>query len=114
MTEFAHSSFKDFLLDSLREDIVTVEFNKKDGSKRVMKCTLSKDSIPEDQWPKDKVTILYNEHGEDFGGMHSSDDVKIQPEHTIRVFDIEKNSWRSFITSNVLSINGVSCKDVCK
>jgi hypothetical protein len=68
---------KDFvLLEMLTNDTVNVEFTKKDGSTRNMKCTLNINSIPLDKQPKE-------------AGIKQSDEAQ-------RVFDVEKNDWRSF------------------
>jgi hypothetical protein len=62
-------------------EFVTLEFTKKDGSLRKMKCTLNWDMIPVDKRPKNvnMISILKLMNGN-----------KI-----IHVFDIEKNDWRS-------------------
>ncbi|CAB4167955.1 WYL domain containing protein [uncultured Caudovirales phage] len=83
---------REYLVSMLRsaEDVV-VEFTKKDGTPRVMECTLDQTYIPEDKKPK------------------SSDDVPICPStlDAIRVFDLEKLEWRSFRWDSVthFSIN---------
>jgi len=62
-------------------EYVTVEFVKKDGSLRKMKCTLDFNKIPQDKRPKDvniaKILNLVNVN-------------KI-----VHVFDLEKMDWRS-------------------
>ena len=77
--------FRDWLLGLLADEKnpTTVTFMKKDGTQRVMKCTRSPSQIPEDQHPKN--------------GMNDSDT-------SIRVFDLDKNEWRSFIVENVKRI----------
>ncbi len=63
------------------EKEVEVQFIKKDGTTRKMKCTLDFTRIPKDKRPKgiDLVKIL----------------VKIQKSKTLSVFDLEKQDWRS-------------------
>ncbi len=66
----------------LREtDFVTLEFMKKDGSLRKMRCTLNWDMIPIDKRPKnvDMITILK----------------LVNTNKIIHVFDLDKNDWRS-------------------
>ena len=79
------SEFRDWLIGLLADDKnpTTVTFMKKDGTQRVMRCTRSPAQIPEDQHPKN--------------GTGDS-------ESTLRVFDLDKNEWRSFIVENVKRI----------
>ena len=74
--------FREWLIDLLADtnNPTTVTFTKKDGTERVMKCTRSLALIPEDQHPKN--------------GAGDSDS-------TLRVFDLDKNEWRSFIVENI-------------
>lgn len=74
-----------WLLGLLETEVVEIEFMKKDGTPRVMKCTLQEDFLPEydgvilidkDRWKKDALSV----------------------------FDIEKNDWRSFRWDSVKSI----------
>ena len=77
--------FREWLLSLLADEKnpTTVTFTKKDGSERVMRCTRSPIQIPEDQHPKN--------------GTGDSDT-------TLRVFDLDKNEWRSFIVENIKRI----------
>lgn len=59
----------------MHED-VTITFTKKDGTERVMKCTLLENLIPADKTPKGST--------------------KAQPTESLAVFDKEANDWRSF------------------
>lgn len=67
----------------LSRDIVNVIFQKKDGSERTMRCTLSDVVIPEEKKPKGT-------------GRASSDEV-------LPVFDIDIMEWRSFRLDSVKS-----------
>lgn len=69
------------LADNNKSTVVT--FKKKDGTIREMKCTRNPDLIPSDQLPKNEV----------------------ESSSAIRVFDLDKNEWRSFIVENVMSID---------
>ena len=73
---------KDML--TVSEGIVT--FTKSDGTERVMKCTLNPEQLP-------KVEI--------------KEDAKPRKESTtsMRVFDLEKNEWRSFTIKKVKQVN---------
>lgn len=62
-----------------------ITFDKADGSERTMRCTLVEGKIPEDKKPKGT-------------GRESSDSVQ-------RVFDLDKQEWRSFKVDLVKEIN---------
>lgn len=85
-SEFVKSAeFREWLIGILADEKnpTTVTFTKKDGTERVMRCTRSPAQIPEDQHPK--------------SGTNDS-------ETSLRVFDLDKNEWRSFIVENVKRI----------
>ncbi len=69
------------LVDFLHEGVVSVHFRKKDGSTRVMKCTLNGKRIPESKHPK---------------GTGKASNSGVLP-----VFDLEKHEWRSFRVDSV-------------
>ena len=79
------NDFTDWLNGILRTTEMTITFTKKDGTERVMKCTLKPDAIPvvetkplaEGKAPRKESTT------------------------SIRVFDLEKSEWRSFTTTSV-------------
>lgn len=69
--------FERELLDSkLRSGIVTVTFTKKDGSERIMRCTLSPD-----------LTATYEK---------KTERTKTPNEGVCAVFDVDVKEWRSF------------------
>ena len=61
---------------------IEVTFTKKDGTERVMKCTLKEEYIPVEHRPK------------------QNSDRKPNPE-TMAVWDMDKNAWRSFRLESV-------------
>jgi len=73
-----------WLLGLLETEVVEIESTKKDGTDRVMKCTLQEDYLPEygvieidkDRWKKDSLAV----------------------------FDIEKEGWRSFRWDSVKAV----------
>jgi hypothetical protein len=74
-----------WLLGLLETEVVEIEFTKKNGTDRVMKCTLQEDYLPEydgvilidkDRWKKDSLAV----------------------------FDIEKEDWRSFRWDSVKAV----------
>lgn len=64
---------------------VTVTFTKKDGTERVMRCTLQSDLVP-------KIEL--------------KEDAKPRKESTttMRVFDLDKKEWRSFTIRNIKQV----------
>ena len=76
---------KSELIEMLHKTNMVVKFQKKDGSERIMVCTLADDIIPEDAIPK----------GTGYKLSEDSDQ--------IRVFDLEKEAWRSFNYSSIIS-----------
>ena len=74
-----------WLIGLLESEVVEVEFTKKDGTNRVMRCTLQEDYLPEveeailiekDKWKKDSIAV----------------------------FDIEKEDWRSFRWDSIKAV----------
>lgn len=82
---FTDDKAKEWLHSLLEEGEVTVKFTKKDGSERVMKCTLNQNMIPTEKMPKGT-------------GKQKSD-------NTISVFDLDVDGWRSFCYDSVKEIN---------
>ena len=76
---------REWLLGLLRDSEVTVKFTKKDGSERKMLCTLAEKKIPSEKSPTNS-------------GKTKSDEA-------LAVFDLEKQSWRSFRFDSVKEIN---------
>ena len=66
----------------LREIVAEIMFTKKDGSERVMNCTLKSKLIPEEHTPKGTSTAKENLD-------------------VVNVFDLDKIGWRSFLVDNV-------------
>jgi hypothetical protein len=75
------ADIKEFLHDGICE----VLFEKKDGTDRLMQCTLNMDYIPEDM----KQFQLYK-------GEKVLENLDL-----LKVFDTEKHGWRSFIIEKV-------------
>lgn len=70
----------------LKTNICTVTFTKKSGEERVMKCTKNFGAIAEEFHPKTE-------------GVHK--------EGLQKVFDLEKNAWRSFREDSVTAFEVV-------
>lgn len=77
-----------WLNDMLKVTEATITFTKVDGTERVMKCTLEAEKLPpvvikEDAKPRKETTST----------------------KALRVFDIEKQEWRSFTIKNIKHIS---------
>lgn len=72
------------LREQLSQGLVEVTFTKKDGTERVMVCTTNMDIIPADSHP----TRTFNDR-DDF----------------YRVYDVEKDGWRSFNEDQITGVN---------
>ena len=75
----------DEMIDDLYNGTLAVKFIKKDGSERVMRCTLNESLIPVDKLPKGDST------------RKLSDAVQ-------RAFDLDINEWRSFSWESVTEV----------
>lgn len=71
------TAFCDRLVDTMRNGIAVVTFEKVNGDRRTMRCTLKPDLIPENHKPKGDSDRTLNE------------DVQ-------RVYSVDDNGWRSF------------------
>ena len=78
--------FRDWLVSHLKYGPVTVDFLKKDGTMRTMKCTLQESAIPTYEKKTERVRTT------------STDE-------SISVVDLEKNEWRSFRYDSVKSVS---------
>ena len=74
--------FSEWLRGMLQVTDVTVTFTRKDGTERIMKCTLQPESLPKVEVTEDKKTRKVNQD-------------------TIAVFDVEAKAWRSFTLKSV-------------
>jgi len=80
---------RDWVRSLLQVTEVTINFLKADGTAREMRCTLDWARIPEDKQPRDNSTSVD-------GIVRESRQRKKPDEHSLRVFDLEKQEWRSF------------------
>jgi hypothetical protein len=79
---------RDWVRSLLQKGPVTVVFVKADGTEREMKCTLSHDLLPTVPTP--------NKAAEPEVVQESKKPRKEPDVHSLRVFDLDKNEWRSF------------------
>jgi len=88
---------RDWVRSLLQQQAVTVIFVKADGTDRQMLCTLNHDLIPPAPI-KPKTPVSASTTG-NIEGLLESVPKKSRREpdpHSIRVFDIDKQEWRSF------------------
>lgn len=71
-------------LEVLKTGIAVVTFTKKNGETRVMRCTQSMDYIPTDKHPMGTGTPYTDSQ--------------------VRVFDLDKEEWRSFLRDSVTDV----------
>jgi hypothetical protein len=88
-TDKEFEEFKTWTLGILHDNNIKdlcVTFTKKDGTNRDMRCTLCEGRIPTDKQPKTEGS------GKDSGSA-------------VRVFDTEKQEWRSFRWDSVTKVS---------
>ena len=83
--EYTDVRTQELVQNLLQSGPTTITFIKKDGSERVMRCTLNESLIPSDKMPKGDST------------RKLSDAVQ-------RAFDLDINEWRSFSWESVTEV----------
>jgi hypothetical protein len=83
-TDAEWTEFREWVKSCLQSDVCLVEFTKKDGSKRSMRCTLKPDLLPQVELTEGKKERT------------------ITATDNVPVFDTEANGWRSF---NIRSVD---------
>lgn len=83
-TDAEWTEFREWVRSCLKSDVCLVDFTKKDGTKRSMRCTLKPDLLPQAELTE---------------GTKSR---TITATDNIPVFDTEANGWRSF---NIRSVD---------
>lgn len=81
-TDEEWETFRSWLKDVLQTGTAEVTFTKKDGTERVMKCTLRPELLPVQEITENKQTKKKNDT-------------------ILSVFDVENNGWRSFTIRTV-------------
>lgn len=84
LTDEQWQEFRKWLVGHMKMGPMSVTFTKKDGTERVMNCTLQAELLPP-QEIKESTTRKENTD-------------------TIRVFDLDKKEWRSFIVKSVKKV----------
>lgn len=83
--DYTTQETKDMVKNLLRIGETIVTFTKKDGTERVLKCTLSEALIPSEHTPKGESSRAKN------------DDVQA-------VYDLENEGWRSFSWDSIIEV----------
>lgn len=84
LTDEQWQEFRKWLISHMKMGPMSVTFTKKDGTERLMNCTLKAELLPP-QEIKESAT-------------------KKENTDTIRVFDLEKQEWRSFTVKSVKKV----------
>ena len=84
-------SLAEVYIESLRNNICIVKFNKTNSEERVMRCTLMEKYLPNDD-RKDRETSLHFRKG-----------------LAIVVWDLDKKGWRSFLPNSIIEFNAEKC-----
>jgi len=80
---------REWIKSLLQKSEITVTFVKADGTDREMLCTLNWDNIPS--------TAITSSSSPVDGIVKESKKPRKEPDpHSLRVFDVEKQEWRSF------------------
>jgi hypothetical protein len=96
--ETGQAEIRAWVKNLLSTSEITVDFVKADGTQRSMRCTLDSNKIP--PAPVRAIVIgssTANPDGLDTLGESKPYKPRKEPDpHSVRVFDTEKNEWRSF------------------
>ena len=84
-TENDWTTITTWLKGALYSNEITVTFTKKDGTERVMKCTLDPEILPAAPVTESKTE-------------------RKKSENTMAVYDLEAQSWRSFTIKSVKKV----------
>lgn len=76
-----------YVLESLRNNTCVVEFTKKNGEFRKMRCTTDANKIPGYDIPEEGIALTSETHS------------------AVKCYDVEAQGWRSFIIENVLKFS---------
>jgi len=74
------------VIELLKEEVVDIEFTKKDGTRRIMTCTLMPEKLPK------QIDV---------------EEVALNTE-SLAVFDLINQGWRSFRWDSLEKVNGES------
>jgi len=91
-TDTEKTVIRDWVRSLLQKNPITVTFVKADGSVRDMLCTLDSSRMP-----AQPDAAIFSTSTANVDGLVKSKKSRKEPDpHSLRVFDLEKNEWRSF------------------
>ena len=100
--DFVKEQIRDWVRGLLQNSEVTVTFTKADGTDRDMLCTLDHSRIPVSVAKPVSTTAPVD------GIVRESRKPRKEPDpHSIRVFDLEKQEWRSFRFERLKKVTAV-------
>jgi hypothetical protein len=79
-----------YLIEQLHSKVLEVDFVKRDGTRRTMRCTLRTDMLPQQEKPVIDLTKSNRETKENLD--------------VIAAYDVEAKGWRSFRLDSVESV----------
>lgn len=82
-------NFKDTLKTLLKSSEATICFTKKDGTERVMRCTLNPDLLPLPKVDESKVATKPERKKSDT---------------SLAVYDLDAQGWRSFVITSIKNV----------
>lgn len=85
-TDRKWNTFTKWLVGILKTNEVTVVFTKKDGTERVMRCTLNPEVLPKQEVTEDKKP-------------------RKKADSNLAVYDLEMKGWRSFVIKSVKKVD---------
>ena len=86
------NTFHTWIEGVLKTTIATVTFTKKDGTERVMKCTL-------------EPSLVIHESKSIVEGVEKKE--RKQSDDAMAVYDLENNAWKSFRWASVINVESV-------
>lgn len=87
----SHKFPRDFILSQVDQGVTYVRFTKVDGSDRIMKCTRN-------------LAVIKAILGERWKDSYTNETSKPFTESAMRIFDLEKEEWRTFRIDTVYHV----------
>lgn len=96
MKETTMTNSRDDYKRLLSDNICIVTFTKRDGTERVMRCTLKTEHLP--------TPTLHDNLDEKLLELKKTKTFRKPSETSISVWDMDKNAWRGFTVDSVKTI----------
>ena len=85
---------RDYCVNLLRNNICVVTFTKRDGTERVMRCTLMANYLPSQS----------TDSSDGFGKITEVKTSRKSSVDSVSLWDMDKNAWRAFTVNSVKQI----------